>query len=395
MKTKRNIVLFTLALLVLFTLGMAWLYQNHEPEVPAYTEVAVKRADIVARVSATGTLNPLNSVQVGSQVSGAIAELHADFNQQVKKGQLIARIDPAVFQARLAEAQATLSSAQAGAGKARVALADAKRQLDRQENLFKKKLIAASARDAAKLSHDSALVEYEVAKAAVAQAEAVLQREQVNLDYTRILAPIDGVVISRDVDVGQTVAASLQAPTLFTIAQDLTRMQVETEVDEAFIGKIAEGQSVSFGVFAYPGRTFEGRVAQVRLQPRTESGVVRYSCIIEVDNPDLALKPGMTATVSIRVAHKPQVLQVPASALRYVPDWPQDKLDALRDQLDAQQRLVWILENGEPTPLQVITGVEGDRYVEVIAEDLREGMQVLLPDKRKPAEQRRFGLSLF
>ena len=166
--------------------------------------------------------------------------------------------------------------------------------------------------------------------ASVAQAEAALEREQVNLDYTSIHAPIDGVVISRDVDVGQTVAASLQAPTLFTIANDLTRMQVEADVDEAFIGEVKEGQPVSFTVFAYPRRRFSGSVAQVRLQPKIEAGVVKYNCIIHVDNTDLALKPGMTATVSIEVAHRDDVLTVPAAALRYVPPWPQEELEQVR-----------------------------------------------------------------
>lgn len=362
---------------------------------PAYSPVKVIRGDIAALVSATGTLNPVNTVQVGSQVSGTIQHLHADFNDHVKKGQIVAQIDPAVFRAKLAEAQANLESAEAGVEKAWVSVLDAQRELDRQNDLFDKKLVAESVLDAARFAHDSAQVEHLVKRAAVAQAEAAREREQINLDYTTIHAPIDGVVISRDVDVGQTVAASLQAPTLFTIAMDLTRMQVETEVDEAFIGQVREGQVARFTVFSYPGREFEGRVSQVRLQPKVESGVVKYNCIIDVDNTDLALKPGMTATVSIQVDEQKDVLQLPGSALRFVPDWPQEQLAALREGLASGQRIVWTPDAGSLRPITVSTGILGERHVEVRSEELREGMAIAVPERRETERKRRFGLSLF
>ena len=272
---------------------------------------------------------------------------------------------------------------------------DAKRELERQSNLFAKKLVAENVLDAARFAYDSARVEHEVKQAEVAQAEAARDREQVNLAYTTIYTPIDGVVISRDVDVGQTVAASLQAPTLFTIANDLTRMQVDADVDESFIGDVREGQPVRFTVFAYPNREFTGRVTQVRLQPKIESGVVKYNSIIHVDNTDLALKPGMTATVSIETARHPDVLQLPGSALRFVPDWPEKELAALRKDLKTDERIVWAADGDGLRPIKVTTGIIGERFVEVQSDELQAGMEVAVPEKRKTEKKRRFGLSLF
>jgi len=395
MNTALKTLLTGLLLAVLAAAGW-WLLQPVEQEAtPEYTRVKVQRGDIVAVVSATGTLNPVNTVQVGSQVSGTIQRLYADFNDRVKKGEVVAQIDPAIFRARLSEAEANVSSAQAAVDKAWVAVLDAKRELDRQSNLYQKKLVAESVRDAARFAYDSARVEHQLKLAAVAQAKAAREREQVNLAYTTIYTPIDGVVISRDVDVGQTVAASLQAPTLFTIANDLTRMQVEADVDESFIGQVRDGQPARFTVFAYPGRVFDGKVVQVRLNPKVEAGVVKYNSIIRVDNTDLALKPGMTATVSIEVARHDQVLQVPASALRFVPDWPAERLAAARKDLKPGQGMLWTPDGDSLRPLVVTTGIVGERNVEVSGEQLHEGMAVLIPEKRKSERRRRFGLSLF
>ena len=378
--------------------GGSW-YLLREPdiaEVPTHSEALVVRSDISDLVSATGTLNPINTVQVGSQVSGTIKHLYADFNDEVKQGQVIAQIDPPIFEAKLAEAQANLKSAEAERDKAWVSVLDAKREYDRQLGLHEKKLVAESVMDAARFAYQSAQAEYQIKTAGVDQSQAALEREQVNLDYTTIYAPIDGVVISRDVDVGQTVAASLQAPTLFSIADDLTRMQAEADVDEAFIGQVQRGQPVSFTVFAYPNRQFTGRVAQVRLQPKVEAGVVKYNCIIHVDNTDLALKPGMTATVSIEVAHRRQVLTVPHAALRFVPSWPQEELDRVRKGLDPSQAILWRVDGDSLTPLKVTTGIIGEKATEVSGADLAEGMTIAVPLKRKDAKRkRRFGLSLF
>ncbi len=395
MNTKKKILLAGIVVLALAAIAW-WLQKTPQAQdSPGYSQVKVQRADITSVVSATGTVNPIKTVQVGSQVSGTIQHLYADFNDEVKKEQVIAQIDPAVFRAKLAEAEANVKSAEAGVEKAKVGVADAKRELDRQKNLFKKQLVAENLRDAARFSYDSARVEQQVKEAALAQAKAAREREQVNLAYSTIYAPIDGVIISRDVDVGQTVAASLQAPTLFTIAKDLTKMQVEAEVDESFIGQVREGMPVSFTVFAYPGREFRGVVKQVRLHPTVDAGVVKYNNIIYVDNADLALKPGMTATVSIEADRRQQVLQVPPSALRFVPDLPEDELAVLRKKLKRNQRMLWQVDGDDLVPIVVTTGIRGERTVEVISDQLHAGMQVATPEKRKVVRKRSIGLSLF
>lgn len=384
--------------LVLILGVIAWLFipAAEEDTAPPYDFVKIKRGVLKATVSATGALNPIITVQVGSQVSGTIQSLSADFNSRVSKGQVIAQIDPSIYKARLAEASSNLKSAQASLDKHAVEVLDAKRQLKRVEDLYQQKLVSESEVEAARFAHEAATVEHRVKEAAVAQATAARERERVNLDYTTIYAPIDGVVISRDVDVGQTVAASLQAPTLFTIAQDLTAMQIEADVDEAFIGMIKEKQPVSFSVFAYQKRLFQGQVVQVRLQPKIEAGVVKYNCIIHVDNADLALKPGMTATVSIQVAKRDNVLKVPNAALRYVPQWPAERLQKLRASLKPNNGVLWIEKDEQLTPITVTLGVAGEEETEVISDALHEGLQVVVPGKRQDFKRkRRVSLSLF
>jgi len=378
-------------------LGIWFLFPtNEDTQTPAYDLAQIKRGVLTATVSATGTLNPVITVQVGSQVSGAIQSLNADFNSHVTKGQVIAQIDPAIFDARLAEANSNLKRAQASRDRAWVAVLDAARQLRRVEDLHKQKLVSESEVDAARFAHEAVTVEHRVKEAAVDQAAAGRERERVNLAYTTIYAPIDGVVISRDVDVGQTVAASLQAPTLFTIAQDLAAMQIEADVDEAFIGMIKNKQPVAFTVFAYQKRLFQGQVAQIRLKPKIEAGVVKYNCIIHVDNSDLALKPGMTATVSIQVAKRDNVLKVPNTALRYVPQWPADRLKKLRATLKPDDAVLWIEKDNQLTPITVTPGVAGEKETEVISDAVHEGLEVVVPSKhKKTTRKRRLGLSLF
>lgn len=282
--------------------------------------VALDRGDIVETVGATGTLQAVTTVQVGSQVSGTIQSLGADFNSAVKKGQVIARLDPSSFEARLGQARANLISARANVERARAATADAQQKYGRAKELFATSLVPQSDLETAKATYDGAVAQQKANEAAVSQAEAGLNQAQVDLDHTVIATPIDGVVINRAVDVGQTVAASFQAPVLFIIANDLTRMQVNAAVDEADIGRVKAGEDVSFRVDAYPDRSFPGRVEQVRLQPQTIQNVVSYNTIISVDNSEQKLMPGMTATVSIVVRKAENVLRLPASALRFRPE---------------------------------------------------------------------------
>jgi len=289
---------------------------------------------------------------------------------------------PAI-QAEVAQAEANLRSAKAALGKAEVDVREKKRQLDRLLKLQEDKVVSESDLDASRFAYEAALMEQQAAEAALGQRRAELERTQVNLAHTRIHAPIDGIVMSRDVDVGQTVAASLQAPTLFTIARDLAQMQIETEVDEAFIGRIREGQPVGFRVFAYPDRLFPGHVAQIRLNPKVESGVVLYNCVIQVDNPDLALKPGMTATVSIETERRRDVLKVPNAALRYVPEPLPEQAERLREELGRGEAILWSPSRDGLRPLRVHTGLVGEKATEVRAEQIEEGMEIALPETRK------------
>jgi HlyD family secretion protein len=354
---------------------LAYLYAQSRGSAPKYRTARVERGSLTAAVSATGSLNAVVVVQVGSQVSGQIKELKVDFNSIVKKNQVIARIDPDIFEAKVNQAKADLDSSRAAVlnqeaqveraradvdnaraalveakaftAKAQVQSADAKRDYDRKTELFGRQLIANSDLDTAQATYDAAVAQLdstrareqalgsgiqsalaqlrvaqamlESARAQVNQKDAALKQAQVDLDHTTILAPVDGVVVSRQVDVGQTVAASLQAPVLFTIAQDLTKMQVETSVDEADIGRLKLDDRATFTVDAFPGDTFTGTVTQIRKAPQVVQNVVTYTVIVSVDNPSGRLMPGMTANVKLVVAQKPSALKVPNAALRFRP----------------------------------------------------------------------------
>src|SRR5262245_16423452 len=293
----------------------------------------ITRGDIIDTVGATGTLQAVTTVQVGSQVSGNISWLGADFNSIVKKGQVIARLDPSLFQAQLQQTSANLTQARANLTKAqsdlertKVRLTDAQQKFTRAKELAARQLLPQSDLDAAKIAVDTAqamLASQQAtvtqAQAAVSQAQASVNQSQVNVDHTIIIAPIDGIVTQRNVDVGQTVAASMQAPTLFIIAADLTKMQVNANVDESDVGRIRPSQHVTFRVDAYPTETFEGTVAQVRLQPVVVQNVTTYGTVIDVPNPQLKLKPGMTANVKVEIAKRTNVLRIPSAALRFRP----------------------------------------------------------------------------
>jgi len=294
-------------------------FRSHDHPV-TYAAVPVDRGDIQDVVGATGTVQAVQTVQVGSQVSGTIQNLYADFNSVVHKGQVIARLDPSSFQARLGQAQAALMAARANVERSQAAVEDARRKLDQAKVLAAEKLLPQSDFDTAQANYEQAVAQLKANQAAVSQAQANLNQAKVDLDHTIIAAPIDGVVIARNVDVGQTVAASFQAPVLFVIANDLKHMEVNASVDEADIGRVRTGQEVTFRVDAYPDRTFHGRATQVRLQPTTVQNVVTYNTIIDVDNDDGRLMPGMTATVSVIVRHTQNALRIPAAALRFRPE---------------------------------------------------------------------------
>ena len=309
-----------IALAVVVAAAGAFLaFRGREKEVEYQTTV-VDRGDIVDVVGATGTLQAVTTVQVGSQVSGIVDSLGADFNSRVKKDQVIARLETSTFDARLGQARANLVAARANVEKAKATVADTKQKYERAKELSAEQLLPQTDLETAKSNYEGAVAGLRGAVAAVSQAAATVQQAQVDLTHTIIRAPIDGVVVARNVDVGQTVAASLQAPVLFVIANDLSRMQVNASIDEADIGRVRAGQDVTFHVDAYPNDTFTGRVEQVRLQPITVQNVVTYNTLIAVDNPGQRLMPGMTATVSVIVQQRDNVLRLPAAALRFRPE---------------------------------------------------------------------------
>jgi len=313
--------------LILIIVGVAvigasvWGYTRYKGGTakPEVVKATITRGNIVEAVGATGTLEAVTTVQVGTQVSGTVQALYADFNQIVKKGQVIARLDPSLIQTQIEQQRANLVRAEADLQRLQVGLADAKVKQQRAHDLGKRGLIPQTEVEAADVAVQSQEAQIRSSRAGVTQARANLNQQQVNLNHTVITAPIDGIVISRNVDEGQTVAASMNAPVLFLLAADLTKMRVRASIDEADVGKIRPGQRVTFRVDAYPTGEFEGTVVQVQLNPVTVQNVVTYATVIEAPNPDLRLKPGMTANVNIEIARRDNVLRVPAGALRFRP----------------------------------------------------------------------------
>lgn len=392
---------------VLVTAGIAAWRMKASPAAPEYRTATVARQTITRSISATGTIEPVTTVQVGTQVSGTISELMADYNSTVKKDQIIARLDPSQFNAQLAQANGTylstlasvqaaqnnvtaadaaVTSAQANVDHMQAALNDAQASFDRTKKLVDAQVAAQMTLETAQSTLDQAAAQKQQAiaqvnqaraqaqsaRSAVAQAQAqanqakaAVDLAQVNLDHTIIRAPIDGVVIARNVDVGQTVAASLQAPVIYLIANDLTRMQVLANIDEADVGQLAQGSEVNFTVDAYPSQVFTGTVSQVRLSPQSVQNVVTYTAVIDVRNPDLKLKPGMTANVNVVAAQHENVLAIPNSALRF--------------RATAGQSKVWKESGGQLVPVKVTLGLSDGISSEVVAGDLQEGDRVAIP----------------
>jgi len=443
MGRRRVSVISLLALLVLGGAAGFYWWGNGSRQA-AFRTTAVERGDIQSTISATGTLNAVITVQVGTQVSGTISQLLVDYNSPVKKGMLIARIDPATFEAKVNQAradlessraavmnqraavvrsQADLANARANVVRQEVAVRDAKIKLDSRARLFREGGISQEERDSSQATYDSALAQKEAAQASVRAAEATLEvtqaqlvaaeaqvrqkqaaldQAQVDLNHTYIRAPVDGIVVSRNVDVGQTVAASLQAPTLFLIAQDLTKMQVDTNVDEADIGRVVLNQEATFTVDSYPGQAFRGRVVQIRQAPQVIQNVVTYNTVVAVSNPDLKLKPGMTANVKILVAQRENALLVPNAAFRVRVEGAEGQRGSqaaatgrpkaragggsgppLRGAAPGGQQRVWVLQDGKPVERMIRIGLSDGQKTEVL-EGLREGETVIVGVPSQP-----------
>jgi len=374
-------------ILIVAGLGVAaWRYASSSKSSSVRFETSkVDRGGITAKVTASGTLSALVTVQVGSQVSGRIETIHVDFGSTVRKGDVIATIDARMFNAALTQARANLTSVEANLERARVQSEDAQRQSARSKQLADQKLIAQADADTAEANAKAAEAQVRVAAASVEQSRASLEQAKVNLAYTTIVSPIDGIVVSRSIDVGQTVAASFQSPTLFTIAQDLSKMQVDTSVSEADVGRVRAGIKVTFAVDAYPDRQFVGTVRQVRDAAQTVQNVVTYDAVIDVDNPDLLLKPGMTANVTFVYAERSGVLRIPNAALRFRPDpaalrlasgktdtgGPKDQVPV--PQLKPGEKLVWTLVGGRPQNRVVRVGLTDGVWTELLEGAVKEG----------------------
>ncbi len=382
--------------------GYVYWNGNQKPQVK-YKTAKIERGTVTQGVTATGTINPVITVQVGSQVSGIIQALYADFNSVVKAGQVVAQLDPVPFRTKVTEMEANLQNALGLLARSRADLALQKLNFDRTKALFEQQLNAQQDVDNTRTAYETSQANILVAEAQVKQARAQLDTARVNLEYTTIHSPVNGIVISRNVDVGQTVAASFQTPVLFTVAKDLTKMQVDTNVSESDIGGITAGKPATFVVDAYANQAFQGTILQVRNAPITVQNVVTYNVVIGVDNTDLQLRPGMTANVQIVVARRDDVLKVPNQALRFKPAFartgektggPSVTAGGRRDgggqggssegrgREGAEGRpkpKVWLRgPQGEPAPVEVKTGITDGAFSELVEGAVKEGDEVII-----------------
>lgn len=367
---KKQIVITVIAVVVVAAAAVLWfaLPEKQAKQNTAYSFTKVGRKDISNSVTATGTVEPIKQVEVGTQVSGIISKIYVDYNSEVKAGQLIAELDRSVLETELEASQASLESA-------KTEYEYQEKNYNRMKGLYEKDMVSAS-------DYETNQYQYYKAKAQYAQAKANIQKSERNLGYSRIYSPISGVVMSREVDEGQTVASGFSTPTLFKIAQDLKKMQVVADVDEADIGQVMEGQEVSFGVDAYPEEVFNGKVTQVRLNATTTSNVVTYEVVIDAPNPDLKLKPGLTANVTIYTKNEDGALSVPVRALRFS---PQDY------QGPKPEKCVWIQsQDGSVRPVEVTTGISDGVYTQILSgvregESIITGIQVNVPGAKAVA----------
>lgn len=392
MNVRRPILISAVGAIALAIAG--YVFFNGERKEPVRFKTAqVERGDVVSIVTATGTINPVVSVQVGTQVSGMIKSLHADFNSVVKAGDIVATIDSEAFRARRDQAVSNLEMARANVARARTDQAQRRRELARAKSLVAQQFVSQNDVDVAVTNAEGADAQVNVAMAQIKQAEAALNAAELDLKYTTIRSPVNGIVVARNIEVGQTVAASFATPNLFLIALDLTKMQVDTNVSESDIGGITEGKDATFTVDAYPGAAFSGTIRQVRLAPINVQNVVTYNVVVSVDNMDLRLKPGMTANVSIVVAQRSNILKVPNAALRFSPPrfgqgesrrgegYPVNGEAGGKGSPsgNAPGRSIWKQgENGEPSSVPVQTGISDGLWTEIVSEGIAENDQVII-----------------
>ena len=363
--------------------GAAW-WSTRGASTIHYTTTPATRGDVTRTVTATGTVNPELTIIVGSYVSGVIQKLYCDYNTEVKAGQVCAKIDPRPYQTVVDQDKANLEVAKAQLEKDKANLVYSKLNYERNRYLAERRAVSQDTADLAKNTHDQAQAQIGLDEATIAQRQAELEAAEVNLGYTDIVSPVDGTVVSRNVTMGQTVAASFQTPTLFLIASDLTKMEVDTNVSESDIGGIKEGGKASFTVDAYPGRAFEGVVVQVRQSPQNVQNVVTFDVVVGVDNREMALKPGMTAATRIIVDRRNDVLRVPNQALRYMPGGlagaAAPQTGGASNGASKAARL-WVLRNGRPIPLAIVAGLDDDNFTEIAKGDLHQGDQVVIAEE--------------
>lgn len=368
---------------VLLLTGIAGYYWQDDDVKQEYVTQKLQKGDITEKVTASGIINPISTVNIGTQVSGTIAEIFVDYNSKVTKDQLLARIDPALFEATVAQRAAALNIAKAEVEVVKNDIVYYKKHLNRIKKLNSSQYSADKELESAQRDYNNAIVQLGLKEAQVSQAQAALNSAETELRYTKIISPVDGIVVSKEVEVGQTVAASFQTPTLFNVAEDLTKMQIEASVVEADIAKVEEGQTAEFSVDSFPDETFYGIVTQVRNNPVTTSNVVTYEVIIEIDNKNLKLKPGMTANVDIVTAQKQDVWLAPNQALRF---YVTDENGITKRYKD---KGVWILDNGKPKRIKIATGVADDDKTEIMSNELNDKMVLIVEDKNNAAAEAR------
>ena len=371
-----------LAIAVIIVVAGVWFFFGGSTAAPKIVTAEVTQGPIVRSVTATGTVNPVITVQVGTYVSGPITAIFADYNAPVKKGQAIAKIDPRPYQVTVDIAHATLANSIAQLGKDQADLDYKKVTYDRDLELYKADAVSKDTVDSAYSAWQMDVAQIKLDHANIQQQTANVAAAEVNLNYTNIVSPVDGTVVSRNVDVGQTVAASFQTPTLFLIAQDLTKMQVDSNVSESDIGYVRAGQKATFRVDAFPDRDFVGAVAQVRQAPITVQNVVTYDVVVSVENPELLLKPGMTANVTVVTASRDKVVRVPIDALRFAPPGQPPADSAALDGTPGRQTRVWVFENRKVSPVTITTGLSDGTWVEVAEGDVQPGERVVTDEVR-------------